>query len=452
MPKPASPTALPGARTERVRALGALLRYFVPAPPAWQHTGTGGPVASNGAALLGLSPCTDYRTLRMAWKKALKWTDGLDHALTTMLACVASTKALGDQLWVKVIGPASCGKSTLCEAISTHPKYVLAKSTIRGFHSGFRTTNDEREDNSLVALVKDRTLVTKDGDTLLQSPNLPQILAEARDLYDSTSRTHYRNATSKDYSGIRMTWILCGTSSLRAIDSSELGERFLDCVIMEGIDPELEDEVLLRMAHRAERNLGLSTEGNGDTANYDPELTSAMSLTGGYVAWLRENVGLLGGIVMGHEAKQACINLGKFVAYMRARPSLRQEETAEREFAARLVSQLVRLAKCLALVLNRAEVDALVLERVRRVALDTARGQTLEIASLLHEHGEGLGSGAIATHLCKQPTKILDMLRFLRAIGVLELHTVKRAKGLNGKQTWRLTRSMLRLYESVYVE
>ena len=147
---------------------------------------------------------------RSAWRKALKWTDGLDCALSVMLASVTSTMQVGDQLWVKIIGPASCGKSTLCEALSVNDKYILAKSTIRGFHSGYKSDRDGTEDNSLIVQVRNKTLITKDGDTILQSPNLGQILSDARDLYDCTTRSHYKNKMGKDYVGVRMTWILCG--------------------------------------------------------------------------------------------------------------------------------------------------------------------------------------------------------------------------------------------------
>src|SRR5690606_14950694 len=118
------------------------------------------------------------------------------------------------------------------------------------------------EDYSLISKLGGKTLVVKDGDTLLQSPNLGQILSEARDLYDTVSRSSYRTKQGgRDYQGVRMTFILCGTSSLRKIDSSELGERFLDCVIMEGIDNDLEDEILWRVANRVERNMGVEADG-----------------------------------------------------------------------------------------------------------------------------------------------------------------------------------------------
>lgn len=432
---------------ERVVQLSGLLSRVSLVPGDWVSTEDGKPKSADNKQLECL-PCNNYSKLITSWRKALRWTDGLDHALAVMLASVASTKSVGDQLWIKIVGPAACGKSTLCEALSVNNKYVLAKSTIRGFHSGFRVEGaGSDEDNSLISQLYDKTLVTKDGDTLLQSPNLSQILSEARDLYDSTSRTHYRNAMSKDYQGVRMTWLLCGTSSLRAIDSSELGERFLDCVIMEGIDEDLEDEVLWRVANRADQNLCLASSGKA-SSQYEPELCQAMQLTGGYVTWLRENAqDKLSTIIMPDPMKRQCTRLGKFTAFMRARPSIRQEETAEREFASRLVSQLTRLSKCLALVLNRKSVDDVVMRRVKQVAMDTSRGQTMAIVSHLRDAEEGMESSSVSLLIGKTEEKVKLLLRFLRAINAVELFHPESVKGVRRRPRWRLTTKMAKLYD-----
>lgn len=439
---------------DRLRALENLLGKIVPIN--WQATngsarGLRTDVPKEGG--LATKKCEKYKTLSLAWRKALKWTDGLDHALTVMLASIASTKSIGDQLWIKVIGPAACGKSTLCEALSTNTEYVLAKSTIRGFHSGFRLEGgEEAQDSSLIALVRDKTLVIKDGDTLLQAPNLLQILSEARDIYDRTSRTHYRNAMSKDYNDVNMTWILCGTSSLRNIDASELGERFLDCVIMEGIDEDLEDEILIRVMHKAERNVNLEVE----ESQQEPALREAMALTGGYVGYLRENSGeKLAETIMSEEAKLQCLNLGKFVAYMRARPdkecNAHQEEDAGRELASRLVSQLVRMAKCLAFVLNDPEVSEAVMKRVKRVALDTSRGRTLEIAKSLLDV-EGKPSNALAVELQYTEADVKKLLRFLRRIRVVKTYSDVSIEGVRGKPKWRLTNNFRRLMREIRIK
>jgi hypothetical protein len=436
---------------DRLRRLDFLLGLLTEVPEAWL---SGSATSSNGnksAPTMECLKCTEYQELKDSWEKAMKWTEGLDNALSVMLASVTSTMAVGDQLWIKIIGPASCGKSTLCEAISVNSKYVLAKSTIRGFHSGF---GDGEQDHSLLSQVAGKTLVTKDGDTLLQSPNLGQVLSEARDVYDTTSRTSYRNKSSRDYSGIRMTWLLCGTSSLRSIDSSELGERFLDCVIMDGINDELEDEILMRVASRSEKNLSFETDGTVDTQQ-DPDMTKAMQLTGGYITHLRENASdLLASINFSDESLRKCTRLGKFVAYVRARPSKLQEENAEREFAARLVSQLIRLSKCLAAVLNKPTVDEDILSMTKKVAMDTARGQTFDILEVMYEQeNEGIEPAMLTKFINGKDSETRRLLRFLRRIGAVETFE-KRVKaktntGVVRKVRWKMTDYMTTLFEEV---
>lgn len=436
---------------DRKERLDQLLARFQPVPKDWLGVSTaGGPVGDE------LLPCTSWKELVLAWKKALRWSpngEGLDKALSVMLAVITSTKAVGDQLWAKIIGPAACGKSTLCEALSINPRYVVAKSTIRGFHSGYRETSDSAEDNSLVSIMSGKTLVTKDGDTLLQSPNLDQILAEARDLYDSVSRTHYRNKASKDYVGVRMTWLLCGTSSLRTLDSSELGERFLDCVIVEDIDDDIEDEIGWRVANRANRELSYEADGKLETRD-GPEMVKAKQLTGGYIDYLRQNAQrLLEQVEASDDALRECQRLAKFVAYMRARPSTRQEEKAEREMSFRLISQLVRLAKCLAVVLNRTTLDEEVMSRVKKVALDTARGRTMELAKLLYKADTlGVETSTLADLTRHNAEKVTPLLRFLGQIGAAESFRPKTKAGIIGRVRWRLTSRLRQLYQAIVQE
>jgi hypothetical protein len=243
-----------------------------------------------------------------------------------------------------------------------------------------------------------------------------------------------------------MSWILSGTKSLRAIDSSELGERFLDCVVMDRIDDEMEDDILWRVAKRAERNLSLEA-GAEASSHYEPALLKAMQLTGGYVDWLRTDTQKkLQRIIYPDAMLRQCTRLGKFVAYMRARPSKTQTEDNERELAARLVSQHVRLAKCMALVLNKTTVDAETMRRTKQTALDTARGKVLDICSHIYKAGNrGSQTAAVVAVAGLPDAECKAMLTFLKAIGALEL---VEQKG-NRLNKWRLTRSVYKLYKDV---
>lgn len=431
----------------RIQQLKPFFNKLSPIPNSWIPGREQG--SSAGGVGMDLLDCREWSTLINQWRKAMKWTEGLDRALKFMLAIIVSTKSIGDQLWGKVVGPAACGKSTLCEAVSVNKDYIVAKSTIRGFHSGYKEDKSGK-DYSLTAKLNGKTLVTKDGDTLLQSPNLSQILSEGRDIYDGTSRAEYRNNMSNDYEGMRTTWILCGTNSLRSIDSSELGERFLDCVIMEGIDEELEDEILWRVVNRVDRNMGIESGSDAATQN-DPELTKAMRLTGGYVGYLRKNANrLLSSIRMPEQAMFQCMTYGKFVAYLRARPSLKQAETSERELASRLVSQHTRLAKCVAAVMNVSNVNEEVMKVVKRVAMDTARGRTFNIVKLLYEAGEhGMYPKDISYDTTQKQDEETKLLRFLKHIGVVEPYRKVVIHGVKQAPRWRLTQRLRNLYETV---
>lgn len=445
----------------RKLAFKRMLEKIRPVPESWLPTI---PIVSKSDEKK-LSPvlCSDWPTLLAAWKEAMSWHDGLDRGMVCQLAVVASTLSIGDQLWMKMVAPASTGKTTICEALAVAEKYTLIRSIIRGLHSGnkFAVGETEEDDMSVIALGKGKTLLIKDADTLLQSPNLLQILSELRDAYDTNSRTQYRNAVSRIYLNHRMTVILYGTSSIRRLDASDLGERFLDCVIMDQIDQQLEEDILFAVAERADRNLSYQSNGKAE-GQYDPKLAKAMQLTGGYVEYLRENAQkLLSATTMSGQALRQCTRLAQLVAYMRARPSRQQDETAEREFAARLTSQLVRLAKCIAIVVNVKHVEAIgegsdadVMRQVRQVAIDTARGKTYDLVSRMYVEGiKGvLPSGAAGIlHLTQQ--KANDFLVFLRRIRAAEWFNPTLPNGISSNTIrWRTTQQLSDLYGYVIVE
>lgn len=393
--------------------------------------------------------CTKWLELQHAWRGALKWTDGLDRALSVMLSSIISTPSINEQLWVRVISPPSSGKTVLCEALSVNRKWVFPKDTMTGMFSGYQTDEEATEDHSLVAKIKNKTLVIKDGDTVLQAPNRPQILSQLRAIYDRSVRTSYGNKASRDYEGLNSTVILCGTASLHQLDTSELGERFLTCVIMDGIDDDLEDEILWRVANRTDRGMGVESNGKLE-GQHDPDMVRAMRLTGGYVGHLRQyGRSLLSAVHAPESALRHCMRLGKFVAFTRARPSVKQDEQAEREFGARLVSQFVKLAKCLAAVLNRSEVDDEVMRRVRLVAFDSGRGKTFNIIKVLHGVGDvGMAIGSLSINAGEGEDKLGGLMRFLVKIGAVEVFSSK-SNGLGTQKRWKLTDKMQLLYEKV---
>lgn len=386
---------------------------------------------------LALKTCEDYTELVKAWEAAAEWHPGLDSALAVMLASSMSTEFLGEQLWFKIIGPASSYKTSLMEGLATAVKWYFSRDTIRGFHSGAKAQSET--DLPLADLVKGRTLGTKDGDTLLKAPNLQQILSEARALYDKVSRTNYRNFVNREYMGHRMTWHLAGTSAIREIDDSELGARFLDVVIMDKITDEFEARVSKRAARQEAQNM-LSLSNGRPEGQYPPDLANAMAMTGGYLDFLRTNaLELTKQIAVSDRLLDRCSDFGKFVAFMRARYN--REENTEREFSPRLTKQLTRLMIAQAAVLGQTKTDDETIARVHKVMLDTSQGPTLEMLRIMGDRPQGIEVRSLCILMGTSSEKIFKQLKFLRKLGVLETD-------VNWKR-WRVTPTMTKLWNEV---
>lgn len=159
-------------------------------------------------------------------KEVYHTTDAMVYGLLMVLSSIYSIKVEGEQIWVRMIGPPSSGKTSIAKAVSGSEQVVL-KSTFTGLFSGFRDSGDN-SDCSLVPIISNKTLIVKDADALLKQGNVEQIFSELRDFYDKESSVFYKNKVSLDYKNVRSTMVLCGTQVLRRSDSSFLGERFLD--------------------------------------------------------------------------------------------------------------------------------------------------------------------------------------------------------------------------------
>jgi hypothetical protein len=435
----------------RVPRLAALLSLLGPVPADWVP-GRGAKAVSNGEVGLETLPCSSWASLLAQWRKTVSMDDRMELTLAAMLACSASTDTRGDQLWVKVVGPPSSGKSMFAEALSVARKYVLPKDTVTGLFSGFSLDRNASEDYSLAAKIKGKTLIIKDGDTILTAPNRSQILSQFRALYDRAVRTSYGNAASREYEGLNATVIFCGTESLRELDTSELGERMVDVVIVDRIDHAREMDVALRVVRQAAQDMCHRSNGKADSQD-GPERVKAKQMTGGYVKYLRENVhDLLGRVADSSDGELACARLGKFVSYMRARPSAKQKEKAQRELCYRLSVQFIRLAKCLTVVLNRSAVDATVVGMVRQVALDTARGRTVRIAEELYKAGEdGVECRLLAMRTQHDEAEERGLLGFLRRLKAAEVY-MRKIPGVQPSKRWRLTPLFRELYRQVMEE
>lgn len=410
----------------RIKNLSALYDYLQPVLPKWidpTAKDTDKPASKNKKELsLKLIECEDWNQLIKSWQDAIVWFDGLEKTLAAMLSCIMSTMIPGTQLWMRVIAPPSCGKSVLCDALCTNRNFVTMQSNIRGFFSGMRPTkksiSEGRTDLGLIMEIMNKTFVTKDGDTILQAPDRPRIMAEARDLYDGSTKTHFRTGMGQEYPNIRTTWILCGTPPIKEIGENELGERFIDCEIIRQMTPELEEQIALR-AIKNMRNLMKKKANPEDIESFDDESRLiAKKMTGGYIQYLCTKGQNKFNDLMNKDNPKVDLfihHLGKFVSYMRARPG-KKDEYVKRELSARVSEQLFRLASCMSIVMNQEEINTKVLRRVSEVAYDTAQGSVFTMTYYLYTNPKGATYGRLANLLQRKETDLQDILRYLRRL------------------------------------
>lgn len=437
----------------RKKQLERLLALVKPIPQEWRE---GVAIRGQSPKQIEPEPCSSWKELLSAWEKALAMRQSIEDVLSVMLAVVASTVQVGDQLFLQVVGSAGSGKSRLCDGlvVSKHCHLLLHMT---GFHSGFNDGTDH--DYSLLSRINGKCLVTPEGDVMMSSANFEQIMSQQRQIFDGKSGASYKNKkVDLLWTGLRTPWIMAGTPALLDADQSRLGDRFLKVFI--------EDPSESGRAHIGRMVCLSSIRSVRQTSNCDPTSTvdgtmlAAYRLTGGYVDWLRSNVSdeLAKLRFDENELSDWCWALAEFTAAMRARPLIgikhrdKIDQHDAKELPTRLASQYCRLAMCLAVVLNRSTIDDEVRRRVRKVALDTSTGVTVKVVDALARAGlEGADANdlQIVSNLTEE--KLHPVLRFLSTEQVAVLESFEErpegyGRGFHGTRKWRLTEKMARLH------
>jgi len=441
--------------TDRTPALRSLFDMIQEVPKDWFSPNTN--ISSNGQLHQGgleSKPCSTWTKCLEAWQGAMQWRQDLSDALATLFAVCASTQQGGNQLFLHLVGSAGSGKSTMCDGLLVS-QHCHNLEHLTGFHSGWRLANDQGKDCSLIARINGKTLITPEGDVMMSSPRFKEIMSQQRRIFDGKSGTTFKN-TDKDivYAGLRTPWIMALTPAMMDHDQSHLGDRFLRFVIAD--PPENEKRDIVRRALRSER-MAMVDRSNGTAGSVlDAKTRLAYTLTGGYVDWLRSNTEeKLGLIDITEDVEDYCIDLAELSADLRARPNedSRKHNIYEcKELPTRLARQNIRLAGCLAVVLNKGTISTNILSIIRKIALDTAMGHSLNIVKWLCSPNPKAGyrlyqeTGGLMIRTLEMWTgmsneRLQRYLAFLRKIDVLKWEQVRQTDG-----TWLLTDRVYSLY------
>lgn len=307
--------------------------------------------------------CQTYTQLLAKYESIYHTTDSMRLAMLLVLSSIYSTKVEGEQLWIRLIGAPSSGKSTIAKCVSGSSQVVL-KSTFTGLFSGWREAGSTgKQDSSLIPQISNKTLIVKDADTLLKQANVEQIFSELRDFYDKDSNTFYRHGVSHDYHNIRSTMILCGTRVLRRSDQTFLGERFVDYEL--DLTEDDRDHIEQRMLQR-------SMDVAMNPSALPPE-TPVVAAGKGFIEHMMErNVR----VALGPREMHNIRTWSKLAATLRTKVDREQYGKKEITFdpvvevPARLIGQLAKLYLCAPVVLDCDVIPPMVHQLAAKVVRD----------------------------------------------------------------------------------
>lgn len=403
-------------------------------------------------------PCNNFQDLLEAYREQkLRVTRAFEDTLAVMFAVSLSVTAPGDQLWFRVIGPPGCGKSTMAMAFCGSD-HCAELSKFTGFHSGYVGTSGERKkgDASLIPQLHNKMVWNKDADTIMTSPNRDGILGETRELYDGESTAHYRNRKHASYAGHRMAFVWCGTDTLRGLNRTSLGERFLDCDIFLDSD----QEPYLKAAHSRTKS-AVTDYLTGAQQSAPQTVSEALKpITAGFIDYLWNRIGNYPAPIYSQQASDSIRAMGELLSYIRATIDRQGRDMAyrpRRELGTRIVSQFTKLASCLACMLDHPTVDEAILRIVRKVMKDSSKscgGFRLEILQHLYKVQEGLTLDMLESRLRLPATTIWRSLRDMQELGIVERVAEPNRSGIRGRKNHylRLTDTIRGYYHTALVK
>lgn len=454
---------LSSAKDRRV-ALVEILSKIQDAPKDWFSVSK----TSNSSYTNGKETreCSTWEKCKAAWDKeeggAIMLRQDLSDVMAVCLAICASTQQSGNQLFLDIIGSPGSGKTTICQGLLTSENCVALENMTK-LISGWKKEGDNTADCSFLARSNNKTWITCEFDVLGSSPEYSQLMGKVRRIFDGeTTATYGNDDKDRAYTLLRTPWIRCGTHKMMDRmadnDQSQLGDRFLRIII--GDPNHSEKRQITRSALRSERNAMLNQATGPSGSTVDPKTQIAQAMMGGYVNWLRSNIDeLLAKLDVSESVEDYCIDLAELSADLRARPNEGRyavDSHDTKEMPTRLARQNIRLASCLAVVLNKQNIDNEVLRIVRKVAMDTASGHSLNIVHWLcginqrdpkgrtYQECGGIGMETIAMWSNMTPDRCHRYLMFLRKIDVLNYHQ----KGSVGG-AWILTDRVHDLYTRI---
>jgi hypothetical protein len=324
--------------------------------------------------ITGDETCDTFEKLLADAASTYYFTNDMELLLLAMITSLYSLKVDGEQMWLRIMGPPGSSKTTLAKIIGSSERTTM-RDTFTGLLSGWK--DEQAQDASMVPMIADRALIVKDADAMLQQPNVSQIMSELRAFYDKQIAVTYRNRVNYDYTNIRSTFIFCGTHTLRDMDNTSLGERFLD------FELHVTDKDRSEISKRV----------------LDNQIALAYSNTNPEVKIFERAKGFIDGHLLtrtltgtvGDKERNAILQLGSLISYMRASVVRdykgRIKYKPYPEVPSRITGQLTKVFQCVPAIFNSTHIPSITHRLIRHATRDIINVHSLRyrVCEVLHK-------------------------------------------------------------------
>jgi hypothetical protein len=364
------------------------------------------------------------RTLSEAKATIKKWlVINDDEIIDVIFAAAIAEKLPGDPFWLFVIAPPGGGKTELLRALGGKDFYHLSDLTSKTFISGLMLGEGEarKKIDDLLPQLNRKVLVFKDFTTILEKnkDERREILSQFREIYDGSFAKKFGTIDEKVEYRARFGFIAGVTPILDKHYKvmQQLGERFLK-YRMEDDEQEL--------TTRAEQN-----EGSEEVMR--EEIGNAVM---GFLSHLlvRDDV------TLSPEQSKQIIEAARFLAVCRT-PVVIQSSKSDfyhdyiptPELPTRLVKQLKKGCKALAIVRGRGTVSSEDVATVVKLTLHTCPPDRLHVLKAVQELYNGMGDGVTVSEIKKKVSLPVSSLRRvceqLVLLNLLEETSISRERG-----------------------
>lgn len=327
--------------------------------------------------------------------------------LDVILAVVIDRKVLGDPIWLFLVAPSGSTKTELLRSLYNQEGcYLLSTLTSHTIVSGKEKSNGTIV-KGIHSKINGKVIIIPEFTQILTKPREERdaLMGQLRDLYDGFCRFGF-GTTDEPIEVPCRIGLICGVTP--AIDLYQttqiiLGERFLK--IRARFDRDAaRKQALLNQQSLEEMRQQLKTAVANFLANLritEPECDQQTL----------DRIGIYGEIVA---------HLRTVVTSTTFKECDTSEWMPEPEFATRISQQLLKLARCLAIVRGHPRITEADLATVQRVAFDTVPLARLRIATQLAQTNEFTPQKEIAEKTGLSYPITANSLRQLALLNIVE--------------------------------